>query len=61
MGDGLWRKEHDIVSRHLVVESTEAGPSQTFTSTGIKAARSFGKDTTFSTPISMYMKGEEKD
>jgi len=60
-GDGLWRKEHDIVSRHLVVERTEAGPNQTFTSTGVKPARTFGKDATFSTPISIYTKGEEKD
>ena len=60
-GDGLWRKEHDLVSRHMVVESDEAGPNQTFTMTGVKAARSFGKDATFSTPISIYNKGEEKD
>ena len=60
-GDGLWRKEHDLVSRHMVVESEEAGPNQTFTMTGVKAARSFGKDATFSTPISVYTKGEEKD
>ena len=60
-GDGLWRKEHDISSRHLVVEKTDAGPNQTFTMTGIKPARSFGKDATFSTPIYEYQKGEEKD
>jgi len=60
-GDGLWRKEHDISSRHLVVESGDAGPNQTFTMHGMKPARSFGKDATFSTPIAIYQKGEEKD
>jgi len=60
-GDGLWRKEHDIVSRHLVVEQTNAGPNSTFTMFGTKPAHSFGKDATFSTPISIYHKGEEKD
>jgi len=60
-GDGLWRKEHDIVARQLVVEATEAGFNQTFTALGVKPARSFGKDATFSTPLAEYMKGEEKD
>lgn len=60
-GDGLWRKEHDIVSRHLVVEGTDAAPGLTFTSMGSKPATAFGKDATFSTPISIYQKGEEKD
>ena len=60
-GDGLWRKEYDIVSRHLVVEGTEAAPNQTFTMNGVKPANSFGKDTTFSCPISEYQKGQEKD
>lgn len=60
-GDGLWRKEHDIVSRHLHLEATNAGPNQTFTMTGVKPARAFGKDATFSTPIYEYKQGEEKD
>ena len=60
-GDGLWRKECDIVSRHLVVEGTDAAPGQILTATGMKPARAFGKDTSFSTPISIYQKGEEKD
>lgn len=60
-GDGLWRKEHDIVARHLVTEGTEAGPNQAFTMSGVRPARSFGKDATFSTPIAIYQKGEEKD
>lgn len=60
-GDGLWRKESNTVSRHLVVERTEGEPNQTFTQSGTHAARSFGKDATFSTPISIYVKGEEKD
>jgi len=60
-GDGLWRKEQNIVSRHLVVEGTDVAPSQTFTMAGVKPSRSFGKDATFSTPISMHQKGEEKD
>jgi hypothetical protein len=59
-GDFLWRKEHDIVSRHLVTEGSEGGPNQTFTMSGVRAARSFGKDTTFSTPIAIYEKGAEK-
>merc|ERR1719326_985142 len=53
-GDGLWRKEHDIVSRHLVVEQTEGNVNQTFTMHGTKPARSFGKDADFSTPIAIY-------
>ena len=60
-GDGLWRKESNTVSRHLVVERTEGEPNQTFTQSGTHAARAFGKDATFSTPISIYVKGEEKD
>ena len=43
------------------LEGTEAAPNQTFTMNGARPARSFGKDTTFSTPISIYTKGEEKD
>jgi len=60
-GDGLWRKELDISSRQLVLESTDAAPNQTFTADGVKPARSFAKDSTFSTPIHLYTKGEEKD
>lgn len=60
-GDGLWRKEQNIVSRHMVVEHTEGGFNQTFTMQGVKPARSFGKDADFSTPVYEYMKGEEKD
>jgi len=60
-GDGLWRKEYDITARHHVVEGSDGGPSQTFTMTGVKPATAFGKDASFSTPISIYTKGEEKD
>jgi len=60
-GDGLWRKELDISSRQLVLEATDAGPNQCFTANGVKPARAFGKDATFSTPIHLYTKGEEKD
>jgi len=60
-GDGLWRKEHDICSRSLVMEQTEGDFNQTFTMHGTQPARSFGKDADFSTPISIYQKGEEKD
>jgi len=60
-GDGLWRKEHDICSRHLVVEAEGGAMNQTFTAGGVKPARSFGKDTDFSQPIGEYMKGQEKD
>ena len=38
-----------------------AGPEQTFTMHGIKPARSFGKNTSFSQPIYEYQKGQEKD
>jgi len=48
-GDGLWRKEHDIVARHLVAEAAE-GPVAPF-GTG------FGKNATFSTPIDACLKG----
>ena len=57
----LSRKESDVVHRHLVVEGTGAAPNQTFTMHGVKPARSFGKDTAFSTPIYEYQKGQEKD
>lgn len=60
-GDGLWRKEQNIVARHLVVEGTDADVNQAFTMNGVKPARSFGKDCDFSTPISIYQKGMEKD
>ena len=61
-GDGLWRKEANIVSRHLVVEGTEAQPGMvTFTTNGTKPMFDHGKKTDFSTPISIYNKGEEKD
>ena len=60
-GDGLWRKEADIAERNLVMEATGAVPNATFTSTGYKPARNFGKDSSFSTPIELYQKGEEKD
>ena len=60
-GDFLWRKEMDVVHRHLVVEGTDGGPNQTFTMQGVKPANAFGKDTAFSTPIYEYQKGQEKD
>lgn len=60
-GDGLWRKEADICKRSLVMEATNAMPGMSYTANGMMPARSFGKDATFSTPISIYMKGEEKD
>ena len=58
-GDGLWRKEADIVARHLVVEQTEGGFNQTFTHNGVKPKFGFGKDTTFSTPVDMARTGAE--
>jgi len=63
-GDGLWRKEADIVARRNVMESTGAMPGMTFTignNPGYFPARSFGKNATFSTPIEQYQGGEEKD
>jgi len=53
-GDGLWRKESNLVSRHLVPE-TDGVSDPSFLS------KSYGKDATFSTPIAEYQKGEEKD
>ena len=58
-GDGLWRKEADIVSRHLVVEGTDGGFNQTFTHTGVKPKFGFGKDSAFSTPVDMARTGAE--
>jgi len=52
-GDGLWRKEHDIVARHLVVEAEESEAS--------KVPKAHGKVDTFTTPITSYLKGREKD
>jgi len=60
-GDGLWRKEMDIVARHLVVEDEGGGSNQTFTAQGVMPSRSFGKNSDFSTPIGLYLKGETKD
>jgi len=60
-GDGLWRKEYDITKRHLYVEGTDGAPNQAFTMKGTQQSRSFGMDTSFSTPIYHYQKGEEKD
>ena len=60
-GDGLWHKEYDIVARQLVVEGQGAAPGTTFTMTGALPSNGFGKKTDFSTPISIYQKGEEKD
>ena len=60
-GDGLWRKEMNIVSRNLVVEETHGAPNQIVTSLGVKTGTDFGKDATFSCPIHEYKKGEEKD
>jgi len=52
-GDGLWRKEHDIVARHLVVEAEESEAS--------KVPKAYGKVDTFSTDIKHYLKDREKD
>uniref|UniRef100_A0A7S3C0Z2 Uncharacterized protein n=1 Tax=Haptolina ericina TaxID=156174 RepID=A0A7S3C0Z2_9EUKA len=52
-GDGLFRKEHDIVARHLVLEAEESEAD--------KMAKSRGKVDTFSTPITSYLKGHDKD
>ena len=60
-GDFLWRKEGGVVHRHLVEEGGGAGPEQTFTMHGMKPARAFGKNTSFSQPIYEYQKGQEKD
>jgi len=60
-GDGLWRKEADVVSRHLVIEERNGSFGQTFTQDGVKPARGFGKVDTFSTPIRHNLKGEDKD
>ena len=60
-GDGLWRKEQNIVARNLVLEENEAHPGEWFTHHGIKLAGTFGKTDGFSTPIQMYTRGQEKD
>jgi len=61
-GDGLWRKEANVIKRSAYVESTDFVPGQVLTGGGfMKPARSFGLDATFSTPIHIYQKGEEKD
>ena len=63
-GDFLWRKECDIVPRHLVSEGGDAnatgGGLMTYTMTGEKPMFGFGKDCSFSCPIAHYQKGTEK-
>ena len=41
--------------------NADAQPNMILTEKDLQPARSFGKDATFSTPISIYTKGEEKD
>jgi len=64
-GDFLWRKECDIVPRHLVSEGGDAnatgGGPMTYTMTGEKPMFGFGKDCSFSCPIAHYQKGTEKE
>ena len=55
-GDGLWRKEHNVVSRTLVVEQTEGVESGMFTNEGFKPLWSAGRDYSFSQPIGEYLK-----
>lgn len=50
-GDGLFRKEQDIVARNLVVEATATTSNTT----------PFYKNSTFTTPITEYLKGGTKD
>ena len=57
-GDGLWRKEHDIVARNLVVEGVEDAPSN-FSSKpyyGVTGKGGLGRDTSFSTPVTESLK-----
>ena len=53
----------ELTDRELVVEAVDPQmqPGMTFTERGLKPTNGFGKDATFSTPISIYQKGEEKD
>jgi hypothetical protein len=60
-GDGLWRKEAHLIPSGLVMESTGAMPGFAMTMHGYKPQYGFGKDASFSTPIELYLKGEEKD
>jgi len=60
-GDGLWRKEHDMVARHLGREAGEDDPknmsSKPYYNT---TSGGLGKNATFSTPITECLKpGEE--
>ena len=60
-GDGLWRKEHDIVARHLVVEAP-ADAKSNFSSKpyyNTTSGPTHGRDATFTTPISECLKGGE--
>jgi len=58
-GDGLWRKEMDVVQRNRVIEDTGGAFDQTFTSQGVKPKYGFGKDATFSTPVEIARTGAE--
>ena len=60
-GDGLWRKEVNIIARHHFLEENEAGPGQQFSHHGVKLNGTFGKTDGFSTPIELYTRGQEKD
>jgi len=56
-GDGLFRKEHDLVARHRVLEKEGGDFNQTMTAQGIKPKFGFGKDCTFSTPAELARHG----
>jgi len=56
-GDGLWRKECGLVSKHLFVEGTGGDFNQTMTATGIKPKFGFGKVSDFSAPIEHALHG----
>lgn len=56
-GDGLWRKEHDIVARHLVVEGSESAPTNMSSAPYYnRTVGGMGRDATFTTPISECLK-----
>ena len=57
-GDGLWRKEHDIVARNLVHEASEDAPYNYSSKPyyGVTGKEGLGKDTTFTTPVTDCLK-----